>query len=146
NAPTFVAAYVRLAGVSVALGVGTKPVPPTDITHGVPPALLAIERLAFRTAERVGVNDAANVHVAPGTTIVPLHVSVPGTMAKSPGFVPPTPTVPTDRSAVPAFCTVTSWVGAVVPTAVFGKLKLAGDSVKTGAGPPMTYGNEASPL
>src|SRR5688572_16070428 len=83
--------------------VSATPVPLSDTVRV--PALLEIVTVAEREPPADGTNRTWNVHENPGDRFAPVQLS--DDLGKSPGLVPPTLTLETDRVDVPVLVTVT---------------------------------------
>ena len=113
--PVFWRAKVRLEGEKPRVCVGTKPVPLSPITCGLPVALSVNEMDAERAPAAVGENVALTEQAEPAAKLPAPTGQLSAVMAKSPGFVPPNTTLEKVTELLPVLVMVTLCAALVVP-------------------------------
>ena len=106
-------AKVKLRGEIEAMGPPVVPTPVRVINCGLPGALSAIEMVAVRVPEAVGVNTALMVQLPPAATEEP-QVLV---WEKSPGSAPVIVMLEMESVALPVLNKVSPLAGLLLPTA-----------------------------
>src|SRR5580698_1389273 len=101
------------------------PVPLSPTVVGLSLALLVTVRVPVRAPPAVGLNVTVTVQVPLTAMVVQLLVWLKSPVAETPETV---------ADVVPELVIVTAWVGAVEPTRVLGKDRLAGLAFSTGPG------------
>jgi len=129
--PTICAGKAMDVGVTVTVGVvAAVPVPVSLTNCGEPVALSAIERAAVSVPAAAGLNSTETVQVAPTASEVPQVVA---DFRNDVALVPVIVSEVIVMAAVPLFFTVTTCATVLDPTVVEANVRLAGDSVTTGA-------------
>ena len=126
---TFCAAKVKVEAVSAPRGA--LPVPVKAMACGLPETLSVMLTDAERLPEAVGVKVTLIEQLLPTATGLPQVLL----SAKSPEFVPVTPTVLMFSVALPVLFTVTTWAALVVPTDCDAKVRLEAVRLTTGPDP-----------
>lgn len=109
----FCEAKVRLNGEIEAVGPPVVPVPVREIDCGLPVTLSAIETVAVRVPEAVGLKTTLMLQLPEGATETP-QVFV---WEKSPGFAPVIVMLEMDNWALPVLNRLTPLDGLLLPTA-----------------------------
>jgi len=113
---------------SEATGIWTIPVPVRETDWGELAALSVKVSVAESAPAAVGLKKTVMVQDAPTLMVPQLLV-----WTKEEGFEPPVTILERTKAAPPVFLRVMDWVAEEAPTAVVGKVRLAGEKLAVGA-------------